>query len=216
MILSFDVWNTLLSANPQFKVERIQEIMRISCLPKIAVEIKMRDTKRILDYIQESTGNAFSSLFCWKLFLKHSGYTGDVDAMAESLLDTSNYLFAKHPPIFNVELVKQIRKMRKSEMMGITDIVLVSNTNFVPGKVLWEICFEHLDLFDKAYFSDQGGYGKPSMQAYAMGWPDVRGKKIFHIGDTLATDGAAKEFGAEFILVKDPEDTLKQLTEFTV
>lgn len=216
MILSFDVWNTLLSANPEFKKARINRFSDMLGDEPDKIAKELAATKRTLDFIQEKQGVAFDSLFCWKLFVNNMNITGDTQTLAEMLLEESNELFKDYPPQLDINLVKQIREMRKSKMMGITDIVLVSNTNFVPGKVLWETCFEHLDLFDKAYFSDQGGYGKPSMQAYAMGWPDVRGKKIFHIGDTMATDGAAKEFGAEFILVKDPEDTLKQLTEFTV
>lgn len=217
MILSFDVWNTLLSANPEFKAARIQEIMRLSDLPKVTVQIKMRDTKRILDFMQEETGNAFTSLFCWKLFLKNCGYSGDIDSMAEILLDTSNYLFTKHPPHFDVELVKVIRKMKKN-MSHISAIVLVSNTNFVPGNVLWSTCFEHLDLFDNAYFSDQEGYAKPHFAAFTKGWPVCLGYgvpkgSIIHIGDTIATDGAAVEQGAEFMLVSNPADTLKRLTE---
>jgi FMN phosphatase YigB (HAD superfamily) len=215
MILSFDVWNTLLSANPEFKTARIDAIVSETGLPKIAVATKLRDTKRVLDFIQEDTGKAFTSLFCWKLFLKHVNYEGDIDEMGRTLLEISNTLFVRYPPSFDVELVKVIRKMKKG-MSHIDEIVLVSNTNFVPGNLLWTTCFEHLDLFDSAFFSDQWGVGKPSEEAFARGWPLICGRKVIHVGDTIVTDGACTKYGAEFILVKDPSDTLKRLTEFTV
>ncbi len=212
MILSFDVWNTLLAANPEFKAQRLHAICNAIGLPEDQVSVKFDETKRALDFIQENTGKAFTSLFCWQLLLKNLGIKDDIKFIAPVLLGISNMLFKQYPPEFNVELIKKLRKV-KDDTRRPCDLVLVSNTNFVPGYVVWETCFNHLDLFEKAYFSDESGYAKPSREAFAEGWPYVSERKIIHIGDNVKTDGVCRLYGADYVYVTDPKDTLRVLTE---
>lgn len=222
MFISFDMWNTLISPNPEFKLRRIQALANL-LEPQVMYNLEalegnvshcLKQTKEDLDFMQEQLETQFSSLNCWKMFLRNLGLEDkfiSFQNLSAYCLQISNSVFEQCRPTFNPELVEVLREFKAKYKLqyGIT-----SNTNFVPGQVIFDQLFrspETSGIFDRFTFSDEELYCKPSRAFFAEAIPSYSNRHLLHVGDNDVTDGAIVDYGIEFLKVENPQDTLDKL-----
>lgn len=209
-IISFDVWNTLLTPNPEFKSERNFLLARTLGCPQETVEYYIKMAKSHLDWIQENTGKAFTTLECWEFFC----HCAKLDkGMGWNLMLLSNAAFKRNKPIFDEQLIHQIKILYD---VSDANIVLVSNTNFVSGDLVFKEVFQHHYIFDEAAFSDEYGVAKPCKELFDQVYCGEHGERIVHIGDNPITDGIVEEhyFGADYVHVNNPSETIEVVKGF--
>lgn len=214
--LSFDVWNTLLTANPLFTERRTQCISDHFKMPHVEAKQLYTQTKRFLDKSAEIGEICMSTDQCWQLLGKMAKVEG-VDLA--KLQAEVNVEFTQNLPFVNQDLINSLRqiKLDSNISMGI-----LSNTNFITGETLSTHIFNQWEVFNFELFSDETLAPKPSKKMFDLmhyeammstGTASFDKIHILHIGDNKICDGAATKFGMSFLHVNDPADLANKLTQ---
>lgn len=214
--ISFDAWNTVLIPNQTYAVKRSQLIADLYEVPLAEARRIYTETKRHFDNLAETSGAGFPVLHvCETLDSKLSRQVSS--ERVEVLRVKLEQLFSENPPLVLPELIIELRRLVET---GRT-VGILSNTNFIAGRVLREVIFERMDVhFTTSLFSDEQGISKPHPEFFAkmvqeagIGNGQVKSSaNILHVGDMLSTDGAAPAPMQNFI-IKDPHDLVRMLKE---
>lgn len=226
--ISLDVWNTLITPNPEFANVRnatladkfgvhVDVIKRIHQRTKIACEHELA-----LKY-----GLAVSSIHIWKLFIrylaedqnypeinirnKHS-CTVEVD-----LYNKVQELFEKYPPIVLPVTIEAVRKIFEAGAC----LHIASNTNYICGYTMRSFLNKHFgqSTFRSYTYSDEVGIAKPSAAFFYHVLLNMTNTNYdhfhapIHIGDDSKYDTGAASVGIRPIVIKDPTDTARTLHE---
>lgn len=214
-VLTFDVWNTLITANKEFGAFRTQMIADVWDIDLTVAKAAYTATKTNLDNLAELTCLSLTSNKCWQLLGKNiHSMTGKKisDHDLFGTMQAVNLEFLAKPPLLRDDVVEGVLSLRQRGFR----IGIVSNTNFVTGSVLQKI-LEPIAP-DAAIYSDLFGVAKPNValfnhtvraidQYVAMG-------RCFHFGDNEVCDGGARQAGMNFYHVKNPQDLAQQLKDF--
>ncbi len=214
-VVTFDVWNTLITANKEFGAFRTQMIADAWDIDLAVAKATYTATKTNLDNLAELTSLGLSSDKCWHLLSKNiKSATGKSikDHDLHGVMTVVNLEFLANPPLLRDDVVEGVLSLRERGFR----IGIVSNTNFVTGSVLQKI-LEPIAP-DAAIYSDLFGVAKPNValfnhtvraidQHVAMG-------RCFHFGDNEVCDGGSILAGMNFRLVKNPRDLAEQLKAF--
>lgn len=197
MIISFDLWGTLIQSSPLFK-ERKTDLYK-KYYPEFSVEKcneTFENTKKELNYVIEKTG--------WQPERSHIQYMINSN-FGINLEDNRIFHFLsdlqKLAKIYNPEF---IHKDTQDLLYKLTcnTLILVSNTMFLTGDTLVDILYTMgiRDYFAQFHFSDKVGKSKPSKMS-------VNRDISYHVGDNEQTDGLfAKAKNAKFIHITDKQD----------
>jgi putative hydrolase of the HAD superfamily len=198
MKIGFDLWGTLLEANPLFK-ERKKDLFNkhFPYLPSVNFEGEMYSIKTDLNRIIEDSGWQPNDSIIHNMIATRFGTT--IDKVYHFMLDYQK-LAIIYAPLLILPTTKQVlENLYKSN-----ELHIVSNTMFIKGESLRE----HLnylgiaDYFSSMRFSDIEKNAKPDRKICNQ-------KFDYFVGDNLHVDGTyAKNINAKFIQINSNDKTL--------
>lgn len=212
--LSFDVWNTLIVANPDYSAARTKYLAhRFDVNPNFAACVYTH-MKRLADKAAEDFGHQFSTAHMYEVLVKAFDQKAGPEVAIE-VRHTLEYLFKEHPPIYDLALVQALADRTKGS------ISILSNTNFITGSLLCETVFDKWQEAGVSFcfklFSDEYGVAKPSTQFFGLMKTQVMElynsnhfNMVTHVGDNERCDiYGAEQAGVKSQFVRNPADTLK-------
>lgn len=221
--VSFDVWNSLISPNPEYGRARADVIAEVLGIDPQHVRVAYSELHAKADRFQDELGISINhdaliyslvescqTISGENLFVGEGKMYGGLVPKVKMALES---LFYKHPPILGDGIINMFSELRdRSVGYGI-----ISNTSFVKGLWLRNVLREKMPngLFDECAFtfwSDEIGMAKPSRKPFASAKILWETRKCIHVGDNLVTDGACILHGFdEFVHTKSPNDTYTQV-----
>lgn len=214
-ILTFDVWNTLIKANPEFSRLRTQMIADTYDIPFEMAKEAYTSVKFFLDTSAEVARIGMATHQCWDLLdstVQRLRRKNEMEYVSspnpKALMFASEEMFRAHQPIFTQDTKDLLARLKdRGCSLGI-----ISNTNFIRGEVLFETLFKDLGVFDYALFSDSFGVPKPhgkifnTMSSHFQDEETFTWKPMVHVGDNLICDYAASMFSYAFQPCLNPDD----------
>lgn len=223
MHYSFDMWETLIKGNPEYKTMRMWEIYKFVLIHGGVVSTKddIRDAfnqaNKFADCINSSTGGSISSEILYRMVL--------MDLMPEKkfltlkLLDINlliarlDQLFIQYPPsIYSEDTIPVLEKLYANDNL----LTVLSNTSFIKGRILNIVLDNHgiLRFFNNTYYSDEHNMSKPNPDFFALMHMDSPYDKegIIHIGDNPIADGeGAANYGIQYKIINSNSKTIKDV-----
>lgn len=199
MRIGFDLWGTLIEANPLFK-ERKKDLFQkhFSDITDVDFEKEMLSIKMELNNIINDSGWQPTEDIIMNLI---STRFGAAKSKVYHFMEDYQRLAIIYGPLLIAENTYEIlENLRRHELH------IVSNTMFIQGNALRE----HLnemgigELFTYMFFSNTRGHSKPDRRIGDYS------KYDYFIGDNLKVDGTyARRVGAEFIQINSNDKTLE-------
>lgn len=206
--ISFDVWNTLITANPEYTSARSAAIATIAGITKEQAEEAYTTVKKKLDTEAEELccGDVNHA---WDTLGLHLGISEEKTRQMQRLCED---LFRVMPPMLNMDLVDQLMYLSVDYEMSIK-----SNTNFISGKLLSEVVgFDRMPWWSFTHFSDDLYMCKPDIFFFLQTLicsrlDDIATDEVLHVGDNKIFDGKCVDYGFNFCHIKNPQDLLEKL-----
>ncbi len=188
--LSFDVWGTLITNNPDYIPVRNSIISKhLKCSYEEA-QLKYKQVKKLTDKLQEETGNALHARHAWIELCKDSP-----DKFTYlNLMQELNQAWTRIGPIARQE---DIRALQEAFYLGHT-LSITSNTSMTSGEVLGPWLVKTFgDIFTEMNFSDVVGKAKPNPELLGSSVDKSisKGMTVIHFGDSLVDNQVAVNKG---------------------
>lgn len=182
MKISFDVWNTLIKSNPEYKEKRKELLYKYT--RRIDIDNIFNDVKKDFDFLVEKYGVHFDNMLIYnaifdKLNIEYSKRAYIVKEL--------NQLFIDYPPlIYSDNTVKVLEKIKENGH----DLIIISNTVLINGDVLYKALNKIgiAKYFNNAIFSSDVNISKPNKLIYDIAYGIHDKNDIIHIGDNIITD----------------------------
>lgn len=206
--ISFDVWNTLITANKRYALERSEVISYFAGISPKEAEAAYAHVKMLLD-MDASLGICSGVSHAWYTLGKFLG----VDrSTADKIRMHCEGAFTTHPPHLDGCLVDKL-----SALINKYELSIKSNTNFISGEILSEaLGFYEMPFWSFTHFSDEYGWCKPDPLFFQ--WTQVcsdiqgiRAEEVLHVGDSEIFDGKCVDIGFNFCKIDNPEHLLNKL-----
>lgn len=204
--LSFDLWNTLIEPNPDYKIARTKLLSERFDIEAGRVEQAHLKLKKLLDEMNNH-GISLGARECWEMMCVALGGRRD-----DFLFQSMQKIAYDNAPTIDQSLVRWFNGLANDYHVHI-----LSNTNMISGQTLLAILRKHgIDTSKvKAYFSDEVGLAKPNVRFFEYLDFPVDADSAAHIGDTFVTDGiGAKDYGIDFIHTPNPDRTIAVVEEY--
>jgi len=206
---SFDLWQTLIVSNQNYKTERVKLFKSFFNLNQTNEELTstLRKVDINCNKLNETTGLhlTFDQLvFLFLLELKN-----DISYISKSEIEDlyikNENIFLENLPqtILNIDIFENIKSKGK-------DISLISNTGFIKGETIVKL-FKEINIlkyFDFLLFSDETGLSKPNPKIFEMSYEkivkykNIPKNRVLHIGDNKIADyKGAISYGYNALLV---------------
>jgi FMN phosphatase YigB (HAD superfamily) len=210
MIISIDLWGTLIKGSPIFekeKVKLVNDYFNFDEEPEFILKC-FKDTKDELNAIIESTGwqpdeNLIFSLLFSKL-TRTTGHSWKKDYI-ETFMNRYQHLAHRYPPtIYSPDTENYLSLLSRK-----AKLIASSNTMFLKG-ITMQLILQKIGIweyFQSALFSDEVGASKPSKDMFMVS-KELNISTDYHIGDNIYTDGASSDFGSEPIIIHSNNKTL--------
>lgn len=222
--LSFDVWGTIVSVNPETKKLRTRFLADHFGLEPEKAHSMYSTLKASFDDVENNRAN-----YCkdtdetYRLLVRTMrGFTPVfINEEAEYVRNVFAGIFLKAPPFVDPELVGVLRDLivRRKKFTA----SLGSNSNFIPGTLMRDYLEEMIgkDVFAFAIHSDEIGFAKPNWRFFEAIKSSAKtvcsvhdSRRILHIGDNKECDlEGASEAELQSKIVSNPADTLRLLKE---
>ena len=222
---SFDVWNTLIRRNEEYREKR-EEYFHFYFL-KRGVKLEKGRLDEVMvevwDYFDQHSklfGKAPNPLemYAMLIFRVTGKLTGISVLEMQSLYADLERLFLKYPPSLYDNNTRFV--LEELDKRGKT-LSILSNTSFIKGSTIKQ-ALEILDIdkhFKFMLFSDVLGFSKPHevcFQEVASNVASIHGiipsDDIIHIGDKELEDGqGAYEAGFAYLVINSNSYTIKDL-----
>lgn len=202
--ISFDLWNTLIFPNPEFKKKRLTYLKSELSMDSYRIESIYRNIKDGADFRAEKDGICVPNNVLYKKFLLSLGRS---NIKWLTIRDNMEDIFCKNPPYISPEIIDLLRDINKKFTLSIA-----SNTNFIRGEILNIAVLEKLKKFGVEWsfkmFSDTMNIPKPNIYFWlnVIKCAKVDPSEILHIGDNKICDGGCREVGIKFEHVNDQND----------
>lgn len=205
--ISFDVWNTLITANPAYSYYRNKIIAEYAFITEERAATVYKSIKEMLDTMAEN-GVCGNAAYAWQV-LGHELHMSvhSVSMMQRDCIE----MFETFPPFFDPALRDALWRLS-----GLCDISIKSNTNFIPGSVVTKASGLDMVPFMFTHFSDVYQMCKPDPRFFKLTLDeemmyDVNTEEVLHIGDNLICDGKCVDIGFNFCHISNPQDLLNKL-----
>lgn len=208
--ISFDVWNTLVTANPLYAQERTKIIAGVANIKLHEADAAYTHVKIFLDNEAED-GRCGSVHRAWNTLGHRLGLNNHEREQVRLACEEA---FKHFPPHMDIELIDQLIPLCSDYELSIK-----SNTNFISGKVLSEaVGFDTMPWWSFTHFSDEMRLCKPDVRFFdetlrSSGIPLLTFKEIMHVGDNPVCDGSVVDYGMKLCLVNNPQHLLTKLKE---
>lgn len=208
--ISFDLWQTLISGNPQFKQEKCELIRSFFNIDKSDREIldSFVRADKLLDKVQEKFLIQPEHFISWAIVLSEIGIEQSNPAEIEKFLEIYNRLFLEFPPILFDDVEWFFEKLLKT---GETDSYILSNTILVRSEILEKFIDTTVLREFTAFFSDTH-FPKPDSRAFEA----FENKPFIHVGDNLYADGNCVNSGIEFYQIRTNGKSLKDFWQYII
>lgn len=213
--ISFDLWGTLITSNPNYRDRRnklLEEIFHVDLLPD-----ELRRGKVMVDEISELTGRQLDYPQTVTLMLGLNTKWIDRERFLKNveLFRKENTLLVREDnPLF---ISPQIPFLLNTLKQCKISMSILSNTSIIPGSMLRDTLkiLEIHDLFSFMIFSDEVGYAKPNKTVYRMLFENViyKSNEIFHVGDNPYSDSGAGIVSSFIITERNPIINLLKLIQ---
>jgi len=209
MLVSFDLWNTLIKSNPDFREMRhdyVREFFKKD-LGDSYIDHAFDSVKNTLNSVIEQTGWQPTTEQILRMLFSNFGITYDNFNKLHAALFHKQYqeLAIQIPPlVYSEETLPALRDLVQA---GRT-IKISSNTMFITGETLKKILF-NADIKYASFhcFSDQVGYAKPDVRMYST--------SSVHVGDNILTDvDGPRKLGIKSFLINTNDKTISDAVEF--
>lgn len=206
--ISFDVWNTLITANKHYAYERTETISYFAGIPPKEADMMYCKVKKHLDQNAENGICSFTST-AWHLLGKNLNMKPKEIVKMQHACEQA---FIANPPKLNEDLVYQLVYLSFDYELSIK-----SNTNFISGRILSEaVGFDRMPWWTFMHFSDEHLLCKPDILFFAKTLlssklSNLANYEILHIGDSKVFDGKCVDLGFKFCHINNPEDLLNKL-----
>ncbi len=184
IVISFDLWNTLIRHNPRFKEEQAKYVEKIFNLPAEKFLARRVEVKATIDKAVRDYGLQFDRIKLYADILQTTRFSA-----IENLISESDELFWKYPP-----------QIINTPPGGIVESTICSNTNFIHSDVLKKFVKSEFGITTGNY-SDMIGFSKPNDRMFQFLSQKIQPQ--FHVGDDMFTDSACKKVGIQFIHISD-------------
>ncbi len=206
--ISFDVWNTLITANPLYAQERTKIISAVANIPLHQADAAYNDVKRFLDKEAENE-RCGDVTYAWNTL----GEALDLkNHDREQIRLACEAAFMHYAPHLDMKLVDELMKLSENFELSIK-----SNTNFISGEVLSAaVGFDRMPWWAFLHFSDEMGLCKPDIRFFTETfnhsdlWFLAR-HQLLHVGDNPICDGVVVDYGMKLLLVNNPQHLLEKL-----
>lgn len=187
--VSFDVWNTLITANPHFALARN---FYLATELNIGVDIIKQMYTRVKDTVDSGAVfrcEAFSTDEVFRLLYNALNITV-TPTQHKRIRAAIESLFLTHTPCLGIG-VKQLLHALIDD--GIT-VGIGSNSNFISGAVMLPFLERELDVkFTAPVFSDLCGHAKPDPQFFVQIMDQLthvttNRHEVLHVGDSVDCD----------------------------
>lgn len=200
-IISFDLWGTLIKGDPTFKDKKYEFFKMLgltlnkdefnSIFSQVDVQI---DTLVETYGIQPHIDTVFAILLN-RLGICHVSISDVISKYLQYFFYESN--------LFYLDDVEEVITTLSDKY----DLLLASNTVFIPGSLLMQKLPHIKNNFKYLLFSDEMLISKPLNL-----WSGWESDIVCHVGDNLVTDGSSEKYNIPFIHVKnDIKEKLKHL-----
>jgi FMN phosphatase YigB (HAD superfamily) len=201
--VSLDVWNTLITFNPNVKQHRLAALSKLLGVSHWYVDEVYSQFKRDADRFAEECGGCLSQQNLYTGFIK----AFDLDCETINWLDVRNVVeesFRENPPFIHPELPSVLGNFtnRMRDKYGcVAHIGIATNNNFISGEVIHDTVLKHLDTEFAFHISSVDiECAKPSskfIDAVIFASPT---DKIIHIGDNPLCDNFGDKIHKSIII----------------
>ena len=186
MLISLDLWGTVISGNPEFSEKRYELIGNFfdDELPISYNEVVLKknwyEVKKEADFLVENFGVQPDLHTLWAKLFSNLGIKLNNFNKIKEFNSLYQSLFLKYPPFF----LNGCDYLKNN-----SNLCISSNTLFTQGKTLNKFLQSRgVNLPSK--YSDCLNYSKPHSKMF---W-----NTAYHIGDNSLTDGACEKYGIKF------------------
>lgn len=203
-LISLDVWNTLISPNPNYAQAR-DAMFRTLPFDFETIKAVYRAHKDGADRAAEERGEGLSSAATYKKFALAIDPSGDL--IPRRLQRALEEEFIAWAPLIRDDVIEALRDVEKA---GI-HLSIGSNTNFIRGAILDHAALSKMRvkwLFQ--VFSDVHEVSKPHPEFWNLVKTKARNRgidpsEIVHVGDNKICDGGCESHGIRFAYTPNPE-----------
>lgn len=217
--ISFDVWNTLISANPEFAKARTQLLADFTDVDFALAKHEYTNLKHKADNLSEQNGVALPTPVLVRILLGSLLPGEPSDDLVRRYIVAMNELFLEHNPAMPKSVIDLIEELTGA---GVT-VSIGSNSNFISGKVMHPWINQTAGgRFSFGVYSDLVRVGKPSAAFFGHIIDEVRARRdgvrineILHVGDSARCDQwGASEIGMNALLISDPNSTYNDVINY--
>ncbi len=224
-LVSFDIWDTLLKSNPNYRDRRTDVIGRNLIGEKydpIAVNAAVAEVKRIMDDNAVSDGKQYGFLerinAIYEMLDPAIRIPELTDEVRDRVYEQKADIMRQYPPVLLEECIpavfQSLKRILCSDLSSMK-IALISNTGFIDG-VHMRVALETLGLMqyvDYALFSNEINMSKPNPEVFQMLMQQsgLKPQNILHVGDNHKADyGGATAVGAYALHLNTKTDALPE------
>lgn len=208
--ISFDMWNTLIVGNVDFKPARLRLIgAAMGCFDMEHLFAVNASVEHDLDASTDKTGKDFDFVarvheISRRLNLGMTLLSEEAIAQLRSRIEKA---FMDFPPVLIESTIA--RSFARLQHAGYT-LGIISNTGFLSGMTMRRSLqtLGILDFFNETVFSDEVGIAKPHQRIFriaALG-VHVDAREILHIGDNIDADYWGAKMNGMHALLFDPKN----------
>lgn len=208
--ISFDIWGTLVKANPEYSKQRIEFLKQHATAEQIEAALKY--LKADVDKKAEKHGIQFVTEDLYGMFLNSLGIQYKLSTY--DYMAFCNTTMINNPPILMSETINLLQTLKQHGYR----IMLASNTVFTSGKIMRTVLMklQIIDYFYDCIFSDEVGYSKPHLEFFKQLHQKSHTftDQILHTGDNANTDMlGARNYGMRLHLAKNGYDTTESMNQ---
>lgn len=203
-LISLDVWNTIISANPAYAAAR-DELFRTLPFDFESIKAVYRDHKDGADRAAEERGEGLSSEATYEKFALALDPSGRLDP--STLRQGLERAFIRNPPLIRDDVVEALEAVHAAGV----HLSIGSNTNFIRGRILGAARLERICVpWAFQVFSDDHAVSKPHPEFWDLvkakaAKLDIDPSDIVHVGDNKICDGGCVDHGIRFAYTPNPE-----------
>ena len=186
MILSFDLWNTLIKSNPIYKQKR-NDLFKDKDLSEEQTKQIVCNIENKTDAIVSVTGNHINEYqIIGEILYDIEIMKGNKPKLDITKIKEIKYqietLFINNPPSFYDENTESVlQKLSKKHVL-----ILCSNTGLIRGEIIRKVV--DFRYFEQLFFSDECLYSKPNFKEMFPKNIYNQRQNIVHVGDNIEAD----------------------------
>jgi FMN phosphatase YigB (HAD superfamily) len=211
--ISFDLWATLIKANPEYKKQRVEYLLQYTDKSVDDIHRIMTKIKTDIDSRVEKYGIQYDDNELYKLLLSSL----DIPATKLNFKDYIAFCHSSsvsNPPLLLPYTANVLETLKAKDYR----MLIASNTLFTSGKVMRIILMKLgiFDYFHECIFSDEVGFSKPHIEFFKQIHQKSHtfSENILHTGDNSVTDmNGARNYGMQIFFAPDGFATQQTVTD---